>query len=457
MFNKKLISYMRENFTEVLQTTFNPNGPGSIRIHLIPPKFDEKDLNSSLIIVNGRDILPINATWTVMLAEFIKEINKFDGKTIGDNELNSIYDVAYKNSKSVLPFLPRKTFEKDIKRIVKTFEELSVGQVPSEEIDWVSIGEYADYMKAPHRMDIMVSAMVKDGKWHCNQKCVHCYAAGQKQAEENELTTEEWKKVLDKCREVCIPQITFTGGEPTMRDDLFELIKYGRWFVTRLNTNGIKLTKEYCEGLMDAELDGLQITFYSNNEDVHNELVGAKQFANTVQGIKNAVEVGLNPSINTPLCTLNKDYVETLKFLHDLGVTYVTCSGLITTGNAKKDESIKLQLTPNELKDILKDAVEYCFANDMEINFTSPGWIENEYFKELKIQTPNCGACLSNMAITPSGNVVPCQSWLSDNVLGNILADDWNSIWNHPFAKKRRDYSSLMLGRCPLRKNKGGI
>lgn len=456
MFNFRLKKYMKENFNEVLQTTFNPNGPGAIRIHLIPPKVDD-NLNSSLIIVNGRDILPLSPTWTVMLAEFIKQVNKYDGKEINDDDLSEIYDLAYANSKKVIPLLFRKYFEKDISRIVETFRSLSVGEVPKEDIEWISIGDYADYMKAPHRMDILVSSMVKNGKWHCNQKCVHCYAAGQKYAEEKELTTQQWKQVLDKCKEAGIPQITFTGGEPTMRDDLLELIEYGRWFVTRLNTNGIKLSKKYCEGLRKAELDGLQITFYSCDEEIHNRLVGAKQYKNTVEGIQNALELGLNPSINTPLCSLNKDYVATLNFLHDLGVTYVTCSGLITTGNARKDKSTNLQLTPNELKEVLKRACDYAFKNDMEINFTSPGWLQESLFEELSIPKPSCGACLSNMAITPSGNVVPCQSWLSENILGNILTDDWKDIWEHPFCKKRREYSSLMLGSCPLHKGQGGI
>ena len=75
-------------------------------------------------------------------------------------------------------------------------------------------------MSAPHRMDLMISSMEKDGNWNCNQKCVHCYAAGQKQGNQKELTTAEWKKIIDTCRAVCIPQITFTGGEPTMRKDL---------------------------------------------------------------------------------------------------------------------------------------------------------------------------------------------------------------------------------------------
>ena len=198
----------------------------------------------------------------------------------------------------------------------------------------------------------------------------------------------------------------------------------------------------------------MQITFYSYDAEKHNKLVGAPKYEDTVNGIKNALSAGLNLSINTPLCTLNKDYVKTLEFLHDLGVSYVTCSGLITTGNALTEESESLQLSTEEIKQILADAADYAYANDMEISFTSPGWIEEEFFEKHALATPNCGACLSNMALTPGGNVVPCQSWLSSDVLGNFLNDKWEDIWNSDTCKKRRDYSGLMLGRCPLRREK---
>ena len=49
-------------------------------------------------------------------------------------------------------------------------------------------------MTAPHRMDLMVSAMTRDGAWHCNQKCLHCYAAGQPLSDTPELTTAQWKR-----------------------------------------------------------------------------------------------------------------------------------------------------------------------------------------------------------------------------------------------------------------------
>ena len=449
---RRIGEYMDDTFDEVLHTTLNPNGPGAIRIHLIPPKKEENTLNPSVAIINGTDIVPVNFAWAVMLAEMIRETNKYDGKEIGEDDIRSILDRSAENVKRIIPVFSKKRIERDIETIWQTLRQIAYREEVTTDVRYMSIGEYAEYMNAPHRMDLLVSAMTRDGKWHCNQKCVHCYAADQVHAEEEELSTEEWKQILDRCRAAGIPQVTFTGGEPTMREDLCELIRYARWFISRLNTNGIRLTKEYCLSLREAELDSVQITFYSSDPAVHNRLVGAPRWDDTVKGIENALEAGLSVSINTPLCTLNRKYADTLAFLRAKGVVYVTCSGMITTGNAAKEESERLQLSGEELEEILREAVAYCHENGMEIAFTSPGWIAQSVFDELNIPSPSCGACLSNMAVTPGGNVVPCQSWLSDKPLGNMLKDDWKTIWESEACAARRDYSSEMTGECPLRR-----
>ncbi len=450
--SRREFKYARENYNEVAHTTLNPEGPGVVRIFLIPPKYSRDDIPESVAIINGQDIIPVNLSWSILLSELIKEINPFHGREVGEQEVQKILNNTCKRVKKVYPFVPSKRLKDDIYRMIDTFTKIAYNQPVEETIGYLSIGDYAPYMRAPHRMDLMVSAMTKGGKWHCNQKCLHCYAAGQIHAEETELSTESWKEILVRLKEACIPQVTFTGGEPTMREDLVELVDAAHWFVTRLNTNGILLSKELCEQLWEASLDSVQITFYSDNESIHNELVGANQYQATLKGIENALEAGLSVSINTPLCSLNRDYVKTLEFLHGKGVSYVTCSGLITTGNATKEESEKLQLSNNEIKEILREAVNYAHSHEMEISFTSPGWVEPAFCRELGIMTPSCGACLSNMAVTPSGNVVPCQSWLSEETLGNILEDSWEMIWENSSCKEHRDYSAKMTGLCPLRK-----
>ena len=450
---RNLKTYMDSFFAEVLHTTLNPDGPGAIRIHLIPPKAEENVFHPSIAIINGTDILPVNFIWAVILAELIRETNQYDGKEIGEEDIKNIQERTADNMKKIVPVLSRKRIKRDIRTIYTTIRQIAFREEVTEDVHYMNIGDYAPFMKAPHRMDLMVSAMTTpSGSWHCNQKCVHCYAAGQKLSGEQELSTEDWKRILDKCRSVGIPQVTFTGGEPTMREDLPQLVSYARWFISRINTNGIRLTPEYCDQLRLADLDSVQITFYSDDAQIHNRLVGAERYEDTLAGIRNAIAAGLSVSINTPLCILNKDYVKTLKLLHELGVIYVTCSGLITTGSAVGAESEALQLESAELEKILREAVAYCHQNDMEIAFTSPGWLEESVFEELNIPSPSCGACLSNMAITPGGNVVPCQSWLSDKPLGNMLTDDWQEIWESEPCKARRDFSAQITGECPLRR-----
>lgn len=450
--NQRERKFYKENLNEVLHTTLNPYEPGVVRIHLVPAKYEPFKANPSVVILNGKDILPINLAWTILLAIFIKEVNEYKGNEVTEEEIKEIMDKTVEKAHEVYKVPGKEVLKKDLERIISVFIDISEGKQPKEKIGQLSIGKYANKMNAPHRMDLMVSSMTKNGNWNCNQKCLHCYAAGQEYADKKELSTEEWKKVIDKCKEAYIPQLTFTGGEPTKRDDLIELIDYSRWFVTRLNTNGVLLTKELCKRLSEASVDSVQITFYSSDKEEHNKLVGANNFDKTVEGIKNAIDAGLALSINTPLCSLNKNYVETLKFLHDLGIKYVTCSGLIVTGNAVKDESKETQLSEEELYNILKEACKYTNENLMEISFTSPGWIKQKALKEIGLDIPSCGACLSNMAIAPDGEVVPCQSWLGNNAgLGNMLTDKWEDIWNNPKCKKQREYSRKSLGKCPLK------
>ena len=94
-------------------------------------------------------------------------------------------------------------------------------------------------------------------------------------------------------------------------------------------------------------------------------------------------------------------------------------------------------------------------ATDSEIRTQLQEFHENDIagvFEELNIPAPSCGACLSNMAVTPGGHVVPCQSWLSDHPLGNMLEDDWQKIWESEACIAQRNYSSGMTGECPLRR-----
>jgi MoaA/NifB/PqqE/SkfB family radical SAM enzyme len=180
--------------------------------------------------------------------------------------------------------------------------------------------------------------------------------------------------------------------------------------------------------------------------------VGAPGFADTVAGIRNAVEAGLIVSVNTPLCSVNRDYADTLRFAHSLGVRYATCSGLIPSGAATGESSRATALSSEELQTILSEASAVAHGLGMELDFTSPGWLSESALHNMGLHlVPSCGACLSNMALTPDGTVVPCQSWLGGVTLGNLLSDEWSSIWNSEHCTAIREKSAKMEQLCQLR------
>lgn len=443
--------YRRAHLDCVRHITLDPKGPGVVRIHMIPPRDDTPDA-PFLLLLNGARLVPLNLSWAIMLANLMDQLQAYEGQDLAEDQWEALLTAAVEETHRTYPRTKRQTLASDLHLMLTSLVAIAQGREPEAEVGLLSLSDYAPEMTAPHRMDLMVSAMEKDGGWHCNQKCLHCYAAGQPMGETPELSTEQWKTALALLRKANIPQVTFTGGEPTLRSDLVELVQAAAWFVTRLNTNGRLLTPELCAGLYEASLDSVQVTLYSAEGNIHNQLVGTNGFNDTVQGIRHAVEAGLIVSVNTPLCSLNTHYADTLRFAHSLGVRYATCSGLIPSGSACGQESRATALTPEQLTDILRQAVDTAEELGMELDFTSPGWLDEETLRSLGLNLiPSCGACLSNMAVTPDGKVVPCQSWLSDEPLGDLLHDDWADIWNSPRCAAIRAESAKLEHICQLK------
>ena len=447
--------YRRRHLECVRHITLDPKGRGVLRIHMIPPRQDA-DNAPFLLLLNGSRLVPLNLSWAILLANFMDRLEPFTGVEITESDWNAMAAGAVAETHKTYPFTSKERLSDDLATMIRSLVAIARGQEPEAEVAPLTLGEYAPEMTAPHRMDLMVSAMTRGGAWHCNQKCLHCYAAGQPLSDTPELTTAQWKEILAKLRAANVPQVTFTGGEPTLRADLVELVEAAQWFVTRLNTNGRLLTPELCRRLYEASLDSVQVTLYSHDPAIHNALVGAEGFDDTVAGIRNAVAAGLSVSVNTPLCSLNTDYAATVRFVNELGVRYVTCSGLIPSGSAEGAESQATRLTEEQLTDVLRRAVTAAEELEMEMDFTSPGWLKEETLRSLGLTlVPSCGACLSNMAIAPDGGVIPCQSWLSSQPLGNMLTDDWDKIWQSQRCAAIRAKSAKMEQLCQLRQGNG--
>jgi hypothetical protein len=84
---KQKIAQYREYKHGVRHCTFNPSGPGVVRIHLVPPKFRLFGNACYIVILNGYYLLPLGYSWALLLARFIEEVNQFDGKPIGEEDM----------------------------------------------------------------------------------------------------------------------------------------------------------------------------------------------------------------------------------------------------------------------------------------------------------------------------------------------------------------------------------
>ena len=413
MRNTKHLTYREHRFlhghlNRVRHITLDPDGPGVVRIHLVPCHRPDRETPFTAIL-NGQDILPLNVSWAILLTNLIEALNPYTGKEIRPQDWEAIQAQAVSATRKIYRKAEYAQIEGDLQAMLDCLCTVARGGTPTLTIQPMQLAAYASRMVGPHRMDLMVSSMVKDGAWHCNQKCLHCYAANQPLSSVPELDTDQWLAVIEKCRSAGVTQLTFTGGEPTLRHDLIKLVQAAQWFVTRLNTNGRMLTSMMCKDLRAASLDAVQITFYSAEAEIHNQLV------------------------------------------HTLGIRYLTCSGLIPAGNADTAASRAVRLTPAELEETLRPAMEYAAANGIEISFTSPGWLPEETLRALGFtQIPSCGACLSNMAIAPDGTVLPCQSWLTGKGLGNLLRTPWPRIWHSHECRAIREESAKMAQRCQL-------
>jgi MoaA/NifB/PqqE/SkfB family radical SAM enzyme len=439
--------------SDPLQVTFDAHTPNVTRVHLIPLKTSLFKRNPNIVLINGWHMFLVGPSWSDLLRAFILALNDKaeQDRRLSQKELEPVLDSVVGKMHELYPSVSKETLLNNLNEIVALCIAISHGaEVPPEIQSQVSLLEIAKKMKAPSRMDLLISPMIEAGEWVCPLHCKGCYANSQPaMAIEKPLSTSEWKTIIDKCHEAGIPQITFTGGEPTQREDLLELIFHARWHVTRLNTSGINLTLTYAKKLFDADLDAIQLTLYSYDDIIHDNLVGKKgAWLKTVQGIKNALMAKLSVSVNTPLVRLNSEYSKTLEFISGLGVKYATCSGLIPTGAAVDQIKAGAAHTNDSLMGVMRKAVKTAKASGLDLMFTSPGWLTAEQVAELGLSDPVCGACLTNMAVMPNGAVTACQSSLENpDGLGNMLTTPWQKIWNNPQCKKMRQTNQAG---CPL-------
>jgi radical SAM protein with 4Fe4S-binding SPASM domain len=406
--------------------------------------------NPNMLWINGQDLLLLNNTASEFIETFIEVMS---GYTENLNETQFKQKIAVRMQQKY-PKVPVQVLIKDFDTIYGTLLQVSRGDCPITELSLETRETDPSLWTAPPRVDLALT-------YNCNNNCYFCYTGGPRKV--TELTTAEWKKAIDKLWESGVPQIVFTGGEPTLREDLIELVFHSREFVTGLVTNGRKLLS-LSRSLQQAELDYVQVSLESYLPAVHDRMVGVKgAWQETRDGIIAALKNELEVITNTTLTGDNlKTFPDLIQAGSEMGLKMMACNTLICSGRgtcSKKDSGVSAE----SLKSTLSRAVEIARRAGIKLEWYSPTCYKQFNPLELGFGAKSCSAAQYNLTIEPDGSVIPCQSWFKDK-LGNILKESWQDIWQHPVAKGFRtkeylkgrqeckdcEFLSQCWGGCPL-------
>jgi radical SAM protein with 4Fe4S-binding SPASM domain len=398
------------------------------------------------LIVNASRVMHLNPTAAWMAKQIL------DGQ--GDPEILKNGTKKWK--------VEKKALQEDLTAFHFQLSELirPDGACPIHDLNLETLPPFSARPSAPYRLDLALT-------YRCNNDCKHCYnlehpTPGASSASgRGELSTADWKRVIDQAWALGIPHIIFTGGEPTLREDLPELVAHAEanGQITGLNTNARRLADpNFVQRLVDAGLDHVQITVESCEAEIHNQMVNARAFEQTIHGLKNVLATRLFVMTNTTMLRDNVASIPaTLDFLADLGVPTVGLNALIYSGHGA---SVGTGLPESELQPLLEIAHQKTEAHNQRLIWYTPTQYCHFDPVQMDLGVKGCTAAQYNMCVEPNGDVLPCQSYYQP--LGNILRDEWETIWNHKLSVRLRERQALPLkcegcavlaecgGGCPL-------
>lgn len=285
----------------------------------------------------------------------------------------------------------------------------------------------------------------------CNLKCPHCYIDAGERESKRELSTDEAKMLIDQIVEVSKPVLILSGGEPLLRDDVFELVRYGteKGLRMAMGTNGTLMTDQVAGKLKDAGIQKVAVSLDSSISQTHDEFRGVKgSWKHTIEGVKACIRQGIGVQINTTVTQQNYDEIDSIIALADkLGASDFHLFFLVPTGRGRKVKDISPLIYEKMIRGVLKKGAEY----KLHIRPTcAPQFmrIAKQMGIEQKAWRRGCIAGLSYCRIYPTGEVTPCP-YLPIR-LGNIRERRLKDIWfNSEVLKTLRDFDNLK-GKCGI-------
>jgi pseudo-rSAM protein/SPASM domain protein len=305
----------------------------------------------------------------------------------------------------------------------------------------------------------------------CNLYCTHCYAAADTETAPGEFSTGEGKRLLDDLASYGVPVVLFSGGEPLVRDDLVELVRYAdeRGIRPVLSTNGTLITPEKASKLRDAGLKyaGISVDGLPERNDEFRGKDGA--FDAAVRGIRACLDAGLKTGLRYTITRRNADDLEgVVELLYDVGVNRFCFYHLDYGGRGA--EIVDVDLTPEQKR---KAVTELCDltrtyherGEEIETllvgNYADAAYLVEYARRRLgEADAERIYGYLSRNGGDPTGervadidyqgNVHLTQFWQSYS-LGNVRDRPFSAIWeddSNPLLSRLRERERHLTGRC---------
>lgn len=282
----------------------------------------------------------------------------------------------------------------------------------------------------------------------CNYKCKYCiFNSGV--CNDDELTYEEVKRVIDQLKKKDFKYLKITGGEPFIRKDIIDILKYAsdKDMIVDVSTNASLINESMIKTLKDINLEMIHISLDGPSKEIHEMVRGINTYERTIKGIKKLKQTNKYIRIGTVIFKNNEEYLEDIiKLCISLNVNEVIFSIMEPVGRMLDDNRF---VTTKSL-DVLKDIIE-------SLTLKYPEIIINYNWNPNKVNnSKTCPAGNRFLYINNKGNIAPCTwlvtndnkylSYLSlkDNNLEDVLND--KNIINFMEAKNKLEYD-ICLGK----------
>jgi radical SAM protein with 4Fe4S-binding SPASM domain len=286
----------------------------------------------------------------------------------------------------------------------------------------------------------------------CNQSCAFCYNSwkGEGAGSREELDTKKALFLLDKIiDETGGCHITLSGGEPLLREDLFELI-HGikkRGMRVTLASNGTLLTREAVNRCLSHGVDAFQLTLMSHEGKLHNRLAGINGFEKVIEAVI-AIREGKG-TVYTYFPALS-DNVDTLKGALELNVLLRVphmAVGRFTPGGSGLNEWERFMPSPRALAKALDEADEVAARYRISLSISTPIMpclVDPGRYQRIRFGF--CGAG-TLFGIDPMGNLKACSH--SPRILGNLMEEPFFRLKEHSFLHEMANTIPDFCEGCP--------